>query len=44
MKLLFQNAEPLTDGINAVAEELGFSPVREGGDITITVTAREADG
>ena len=44
MKLLFQNAEPLTDGINAVAEELGFSPVREGGDITVTVFAREADG
>ncbi len=44
MKLFFKNADLLANGIAAVAEELGFTPIREAGNITVTVSEREADG
>ena len=44
MKLCFENASSLQDGILAVAEELGFSLAPTAADITITVNEQDADG
>lgn len=44
MKLCFENASALQDGILAVAEELGFATVSAAGDITVTINEQGIDG
>ena len=38
MKIQFLNAAALTDGITAVASDLGFEIAEENADLTVTVT------
>ena len=43
MKFTFLNGESLESGIAEVAEELGFTAVTAGADLTVHVTESEAD-
>ena len=43
MKLTFQNAENLLDGIRLLEGDLGISTVNENADVTVEVTESKAD-